>query len=70
MELFTKDSGKTIYTMEEESFIMQAVIFTKVNLLTIWLKVLVFINMLTEASTSDTGTKTNSTVLVKKNGMT
>ena len=69
MELSMKVSGKTIFTTDVESFIMQAVTFMKENLWTIWLKALVYINMLTVASMLATGTKTNNMDLVKKSGM-
>ena len=69
MELSMKVSGKTIFTTDVESFIMQAVTFMKENLWTIWLKALVYINMLTVANMLATGTKTNNMDLVKKSGM-
>ena len=69
MALSMKVSGKTIFTTDVESFIMQVVTFMKENLWTIWLKALVYINMLTVASMLATGTKTNNMDLVKKSGM-
>ena len=69
MELSMKVSGKTIFTTDVESFIMLAATFMKENLWTIWLKALVYINMLTVASMLATGTKTNNMDLVKKSGM-
>jgi hypothetical protein len=70
MEQSMKVFGRTIFTTAEASFIMLVEISMKVNLLTIWLKALEFTNMLMVASMSATGTKINSTDLVKKNGMT
>jgi hypothetical protein len=70
MELFMRVSGKIIFTTVEENYIMRVATFMKVSLWTIWLKALVFTNMLMGASTLGTGTKTNNMVLEKKSGMT
>jgi len=70
MELCMKAYGKTIFTTAEVSFIMPVETCMKVNLWTIWHKALVFINTLTAASMSATGTKTNNMASAKKSGMT
>jgi hypothetical protein len=64
-----KDFGRIIFIMEEASFIMQVEICMKENLLMIWHKDLVFIDMLMEVSMLDTGIKINSMALERKNGM-
>ena len=69
MEQFTKAYGRTIYIMEEANCITLAVISRRVNSLMIWLKALVFTDMLMVANMLGIGTKINNMVLVKKNGM-
>jgi hypothetical protein len=68
MALFMRDSGKIIYTMGVESFIMPVEIYTKENSLTTWPKVLESTSTPMVASMSATGIKTNSMVSVRKSG--
>ena len=69
MVLYMKDFGRIIFIIEEVSFIMQVEICMKENLLMIWHKDLVFIDMLMEVSMLDTGIKINSMALERKSGM-
>jgi hypothetical protein len=62
--------GNQISTTVEESFTMRVVIYMRVNSSTTWLKALVSTGTPTALSMSGTGTKTNSTALVKKSGTT
>jgi hypothetical protein len=64
-----KDFGRIIFIIEEVSFIMQVEICMKENLLMIWHKVLVFIDMPMEVSMLDTGIKINSMALERKSRM-
>jgi hypothetical protein len=54
--------------MDVESFITQVAICTRENLLMIWLRALVSIDMQMAVNMSDIGTKTNNMVLEKRNG--
>ena len=55
--------------MAEENFITLVVIFMKENLLMIWPKVSVSINMQMDQNMLATGIKINNMVLVRKSGM-
>ena len=65
-----KDFGSQTSTTEEESFTMQAAIYMRESSSTTWLKGLVSTGTPTALSMLGTGTKTNSTALVKKSGTT
>jgi len=69
MALFMKEFGTKIYTIIGENSIMPVEIFMKENLLKIWHKVLVFINMLMEVNTLAIGIKINRMDLVRNNGV-